>query len=111
MTLTQDDGSFISLEDAKNMVSDYKNNPEINLEKKINSHYFGKNKLLEVINQKDSIGARIYHGKAADDDGDFVQKIIVVGVDKDGNDILNTNKILDFSSTCPPHCPPPERGL
>jgi len=46
-----------------------------------------------------------------EEQGAFRQQLVVVGVNSDGNDILDTNLILDFSATCPPHCPPPDKSL
>lgn len=110
MEPSKDYGTFIELAVAKTMVKDYQNDPNPNPELIIRSHYFGKNKLLEVLEQNNVFGARIYHGKGANEDGKMVQKIIVVGVDAENNDILNTKKILDFSKPCPTECPP-KKGL
>jgi len=107
MALTEDDGGYISLTKAREMVSDYKDDPNPNQEEIINSHYFGKNKILEVLNQKDTIGIRIYHAKGPKVDGTIVQQIILVGVDREENEIHD--KLLDISTLCPPHCPPPEK--
>lgn len=96
------DGAFISKTTAQDYTANYRNNSGSNA---IDSHFFGLNKLKEVIGQEDVIGIRIYYGLKEDENENLVQELIIVGVDENGDDILNTNKILDHSRPCPPYCP------
>lgn len=106
--MNADAGQFISLEQAKQFVANYKNLPGSG---PIRAHGFGKNKLLEVINQPNAIGARFYHGYEQLPNGTFKQNLVVIGVNAANEDIMDTNKILEFSNTCPPSCPPDGKGL
>jgi len=106
--MNADAGQFISLEQAKEFVDHYKNLPGSG---PIRAHGFGKNKLLEIINQPNAVGARFYYGYEQLPNGTFKQNLVVIGVNSANEDIMDTNKILEFSNTCPPHCPPDQKGL
>jgi len=108
MEMDADTGQFISLENAREFTSNYKNLPGAG---PIWAHGFGKNKLLEVLNQPNAIGARCYYGREQLKDGSFRQQLIVVGVNANNEDLLETGKILDFNAACPPNCPPDGKGL
>lgn len=96
------DGAFISKATAQQYTANYRNNPAQN---SINSHFFGRNKIDDVLNQTGLIGLRVYYGLKEDENQNLVQELIIVGVDSNGKDILDTGKILDFSRPCPPYCP------
>jgi len=101
-------GQFIPLETAREYVDNYKNLPGSG---PIRAHGFGKNKVLEVLNQPGATGLRIYYAYEKLGDGTFKQQVVVVGVNAQNEDLLDTNKILDFSSACPPYCPSVGKGL
>lgn len=101
-TFNTSDGGYISKATAKEYTENYRDeNPEAT-----NSHFFGKTKLEEVLDQQDVIGLRIYYGLKDDGNNGYIQELIIVGVNDDDKDVLDTNKILDYSRPCPPHCPP-----
>jgi hypothetical protein len=62
-------------------------------------HFFGKEKLQEILDQKDIVGVRIYYG--IDEEGK--KQLIIVGATADENDLV-TGKILDRSCPCPTIC-------
>ena len=67
--------------------------------KAVRAHYFGKTKLLEVLNQKGCVGLRMYH--AIDLAG--TAQLVSVGVSGDGADLVR-GLILDTCIPCPSYC-------
>lgn len=65
----------------------------------IKGEFFGKNALVEILNQNGCVGLRMYYG--ADDL--LVPHMVVVGVDANGDDQV-TGHIADMSVLCPPTC-------
>lgn len=63
----------------------------------IRSHTFSKSILMKVMDQENIVAVRFYHGI---EDGKTI--LVVVGVDKTGND---SGIYLERSSLCPPDCP------
>jgi len=61
--------------------------------------FFGKDALIQTLNQKDCVGLRMYYGKK--DDG--TPALVLVGVDKIGND-LSQGIVLEDGLSCPPIC-------
>jgi hypothetical protein len=54
-----------------------------------------------MLNQPNCVGTRIYYGLK--DDG--TQCLVLVGVDSDGNDLIDKDdKILDMGNLCPTLC-------
>lgn len=78
------------------------------------AHYFGGDIIHRLLNEDKSVGIRVYY--AIDDNGK--KQLLLVGVDKDGNNLLPTEGaaartteededppiIVDQSKPCPPHC-------
>lgn len=60
---------------------------------------FWKEYIVGMLNQPGCIAMRYYYGR---DDEDF-PTLILVGVDKDGNDIAN-GILLEVTPPCPPYC-------
>ncbi len=89
------EGSFISLVEAKAKTRRHraKMSP-----KDLKAFFFGKDKLKEILNQKDCVGLRVYYGANADQ----TPELVIVGVTEDMNDI--STKILDRAFPCPPYC-------
>lgn len=73
------------------------------------AHYFGNEIIQQVLGQVNCVGVRIYY--ALDDDGE--KKLLIVGVDSKGENILSTvggrtsdgGGVVDFSYPCPTYCP------
>jgi hypothetical protein len=95
MAFTGDEGEKFPLETAAEWTANYrKNNPN-----GIKAHFFGMNIINEILAQEGCVGIRSYY--ALDDSG--VQQLIMVGVDKDENDLYE-GIIGEKSVICPPYC-------
>lgn len=99
-------GDPISLELAKTWTANYRSkNPD-----QLKGHYFGFEIIQRLLNETNCSGIRIYYG--IDETGQ--QKLLLVGVDADGNDLLPSleqeldnggNIVVDYSYPCPDYCP------
>ena len=119
MAFNGNEGAPIALATAKRWTARYRQNEEQNNTGKTvtKAHFFGKEKILEVLNQEECVGIRIYYGINEDDK----REVIVVGAKSDQNNILpsdeditdsnNGGVLLDNSTWCPPICPDPDDGL
>jgi len=139
MKLTGKENHKISLEEARRFTSVYRAEKaqfmtpdNIKHKEAKKGGFFGKDAIIELLNQPDCIGIRYYYGRS--DDG--MKNLILVGVNKEGNDILpkpaepsaatdttenmdiqtpqgesseNKGIILEKSLPCPPFCG--SRGL
>ena len=65
----------------------------------IKGQFFGKETLLRILDQEGCVGIRCYFGKT--DDGK--PSLVLVGVDKDQNDIIK-GELADMGTFCPPFC-------
>lgn len=111
----------ISLEEAKKFTAGYrKEKAEFMTADKMNEKeakkggMFGKEDILDLLNQPGCVGMRYYYGR--NDDGS--KNLVLVGVDKDNNDILPAEEksamavmdsndngiILERGLPCPPYC-------
>lgn len=87
------DSQEISLDEAKQLTATYRaNNPNQTL-----GYAFGKTILLQILNQTNCAGIRVYNGQ----DANGMQPVIV-GVDADGNDLCS-GTIGDRSYKSPPY--------
>ena len=68
--------------------------------RKIKAHFFGSVIIKQILAQTGCVGIRCYYAL----DGNGVQQMIMVGADKDENDLFN-GIIAEVSSPCPPYCP------
>lgn len=97
-------GSFITLTQAQNMVADWitlQNNMSITInDANPKAHAFGVDRIQEILDQSGCVEIRIYNGYY-----DSKRRLVIVGVDEDGND-MTSGRILDFSAPCPPTCAP-----
>ncbi|WP_317897097.1 hypothetical protein [Aurantibacillus circumpalustris] len=95
MSFNGNESSAISLAVATEMTSDYRtNNPN-----ETKAHFFGKNKLMDILNQNGCVGIRAYYGIDADGN----KQLVFVGADADEKD-LYSGVILDMSAPCPSNC-------
>ncbi|MCE2732559.1 MAG: hypothetical protein LW821_04255 [Flammeovirgaceae bacterium] len=100
-------GGKISKKQAREWVARYRKENEGN-PKVLYSETFDKNFIQELLNEPGCAGIRIYN--SIDDEGQL--QFILVGVDKDGKNILPNNEetttepvfLLDFGKRCPPVC-------
>ena len=106
-------GGDISLDEAIKWTKNFKDkHPEPT---EIKAHMFGKNIMHKILSQPHCVAMRIYY--ALEDSGQ--KHLLLVGVDKEGNDQLPTNHLTygsginttsssgtigDKSVTCPPTC-------
>jgi hypothetical protein len=101
MSFNGNEGEFVTLNDASRWTANYRNTIEPG---DIIALAAGKDKLIELLNQEECLGARIYYGIG--DDGK--KNLVIVGVDTNGDDIEN-GLILERISPCPPRCPKSNR--
>lgn len=88
----------ISLEQATSWIKTWRNNLP---KEPAKAHLIAKQALLDVMEPDDVVAVRAYLG--VDDDG--LQKVILVGVDANGKDLIDENHIMtDRSRPCPPDC-------
>ncbi|RFS18837.1 hypothetical protein DVR12_26000 [Chitinophaga silvatica] len=122
-----DTGAFISLEEM-NVLTD-NHDAEFAAQKSFGQHVkaicFGRDKIIELLDQPGAVALRIYYGLKIDTDGDGIKekKMVLVAVDEEGNDILPPSaeqakaaaaagiqskelsaKILDAGVPCPTFC-------
>jgi hypothetical protein len=100
-------GEFISRAAAKDGIDEYKASDAFDANDELKAHFFGKNKIDEVMAQSGCIGIRIWYGIGPNDEDEMAPQLYIVGVDVNGNDILPTGqeKVLDASMPCPKYCP------
>lgn len=95
MSFTGDEGSYITLTDGSAWTGNYRTaNPSA-----VKAHFYGKNKLNEMLAQTGCVGLRMY--RAIDANG--VLELVIVGVNSSGAD-LTSGLILDRSVPCPSNC-------
>lgn len=105
MSFTGKEGGSVSLETLQIAVKKYKEkNPD-----SIDSHFFGKECINQLLNQPGSVGIRVVYGIDENDEPqlflvsvDESEKSLLPGsgTDKGGGDFL----IMDLSKPCPPYC-------
>lgn len=88
----------ITLEEALKWIKNWRTNLP---QEPAKAHLIQKQAFLDVMAPDDVVAVRAY--MAIDDKG--VQKVILVGVDANGQDLTDDNHILvDKSYPCPPDC-------
>jgi hypothetical protein len=95
MAFRGDEGEVVTLNDAAKWTANYR--ATIQHGERI-GHFFGMNKINDILNQPGCVGIRMYHGL---DNGEKV--LILVGVTADENDMEN-GVIVERSQPCPPLC-------
>lgn len=106
-------GTYISEQEAQKLRSAFfkREKERYNHEDFYRAHFFGKDKLQELLNyHSEIVGMRLYYGVDVDSDGTDDKKIVLYPVDKTGKDILMGGKSLDGGIPCPTECPFFEAG-
>lgn len=107
MAFIGDEGTFITLSEAGDMTKKYRDNfLTVNRERK--AVFFGREKLLAILNQPDCVGIRIYYGAEevtrAVDTWHEIEMVLVGASADENNQIGPTHKILDHGIPCPSSC-------
>ena len=89
---------IVSLDYAASLTENFRMTADSTM-KGVLGEFFGKDALVGALNQKNCTGLRIYYGKK--DDG--TPALVLVGVDKSGND-LTAGLVLEDGYICPPWC-------
>jgi hypothetical protein len=97
MPFTGNENHWISLEEAAKLTRNYR---EAAGSGAILGGFFGKNAILDILNQSGCVGLRIYYGQSDDDKSRFV----LTGVNSDEDDLYEGH-LAEISIDCPPHCP------
>ena len=95
MSFNGNESSVISLQEATDMTSNYRNAKP----GETKAHFFGKNKLMQILNQAECVGIRAYYGI----DSNGAKQLVFVGADASEEDLFN-GVILDLSVICPNNC-------
>lgn len=96
MAFNGDEGSVVTLAEASGWTANYRRTVPAG---EIISQFVGREKLLEILNQDDCMGVRIYYGIG--DDGK--KNLILVGAEADENDMID-GIIVERLFPCPPLC-------
>lgn len=96
MNFTGDENHAITLEEASALTARYRATANAGDAK---AEYFGKQSLISLLSQNACVGVRIYYGV----DADNVKKLVLVGVDAEGNDLYEGD-LMERGVLCPPIC-------
>jgi len=95
MKFTGREDHSITLKDAKALIEAYRSrHPD-----EVRAHYFGKEIIANILNQRDCVGIRIHYG--VDERG--AKQLVVTGVTPDGHDLFE-GVLGEKSWPCPPYC-------
>lgn len=98
MAFNGNEGEVVSLTKAAAWTSEFRNaNPTA-----IKAHFFGKNKINDILNQPGVVGIRFFHGQETNG----TQNLIMVGTDANENDIT-TGTLVEYAVNCPDQCGQP----
>lgn len=90
----------ITLEEAQSWATSWRTNPPKKLAK---GHLISGTALSELLRTADVVNVRAYMG--VDDKG--IQKLMLVGVDANGKDLIDANHLIyDKTHPCPDNCDP-----
>lgn len=97
MSFTGQENHEISLQEASAMTKRYRESQTE--EMYIKAEYFGKEAIQSILQQKEYVGIRIYYAL----DENMVNKMVLVGVDQNENDLYN-GVLAERGFVCPPAC-------
>ncbi len=96
MSFDGNEGSFITIDEASKLTQRFRNaispGDVIGL-------FIGRQKIIEILNQPESIGIRFYFGVNEEER----QTLVLVGTDTNGDDLVE-GKIVDRGYPCPTIC-------
>ena len=95
MSFNGNESEVITLQEGIDWTTNYRNaNPN-----ETKAHFFGKEKLQDILDQADCVGIRMYY--AIDDNG--AKQLVLVGASADEEDLYN-GVLLDRAKPCPNYC-------
>ena len=90
----------ITLDEAKEWAASWRTNPPKDLAK---GHLIPGEALTELLATEDVVDVRAYMGV----DATGIQKLMLVGVNADGKDLIDSNHLIyDKTQPCPDKCDP-----
>ena len=96
MSFTGNEGAYVNLTDASAWTATYRNiNPGAT-----KAHFFGRNKLMEILGQPGCVGIRAYYAI----DAQQKKQLVLVGADANEKDMAGAGLILDQALPCPSNC-------
>ena len=98
MALDENSGGLISEQKAKELIAEF----ATQFPGEVVSSFIGSANVNILLEQQDCIGLRIYNGY---DNVEQKISLVVVGVDRDDNELLADGLIYDQMVICPPTCP------
>ena len=102
MSIKYNSNHSISLNDASTLTNEYRRNlprnPSGTAPQPI-AFAFGKNDMIDLLNQSGAVGFRIYMGMTTA--GQYTP--VITAIDADGNDMYEGN-LMDFGVPCPADC-------
>ena len=104
ITVTGNEGAIISRPDAVILHDNYSNLGKGITIDRIESMFFGKQKVLTLLNQTGCAGLRIYFGHKSAAEA-FDPEMILVAIDVHGEDISAPTGFLSEGVPCPKICP------
>ncbi len=96
MSFNGTEGSFVTLREASDWTANYRATISSG---EIIAHFFGAEKIKDLLDQTNCVGIRIYYG--IDENGK--KNLILVGA-KANEDDMTSGLILDRSISCPAFC-------
>ena len=96
MSFTGNEGDFVTITDASAWTAAYRsNNPNAT-----KAHFFGRNKLMEILGQPGCVGIRAYYAI----DAQQKKQLVLVGANSSEKDMLDAGLVLDQAAPCPNNC-------
>ncbi len=117
MSFKKSVGDYIPVASGAQWLRNYVLAPNYYHAKKIKGFFFGADIITELLQVPNAVGVRMYHGlePSADPTERFKAQLMLVPVDKDGNDLVQSatmvSQVADQGHHCPPYCAQPGQGL
>ena len=96
MSFNGSEGKVVTLTEAEGWTHAFQNQAS---QGEVIAHFFGRDKIMKILDQKDCKGIRIYHGLESDGS----KNLVLVGADKDGVD-MTSGIIVEKGIKCPVTC-------
>lgn len=96
MGFTGNEDHSITLEEAAELTKNYRDTIS---SEDVRAGFFGKTTLLNILEQPDCVGIRIYYGLSDED----IPQMVLVGADSDERDLVD-GVLAERASPCPPVC-------